>query len=202
MTVAATVEKAMVKETPPESKSKPAIPNGLLGMIVFILTEIMFFAGLVSAHMIVKSNAAGGIWPPIGQPRLPLEQTLFNSAALILSGIFLWLANRKFKEAHQKALRPMLLSLALGVFFVVAQGFEWVALIAQGLTLTSSAHGAFFYLIIGIHGLHAVCAILILGYALVKLLRNNLDPSTFWTAQAFWYFVVGVWPILYIQVYL
>ena len=47
----------------------------------------------------------------------------------------------------------------LGAFFVLFQGVEWVALLREGLTLTSSTHGAFFYLIIGTHALHAVVAL-------------------------------------------
>ena len=66
------------------AKREPAIPNGVLGMMIFIFTEIMFFSGLISAHIIVKSQAAGQMWPPYGQPRLPIEETALNSLALSL----------------------------------------------------------------------------------------------------------------------
>ena len=51
-------------------RREPILPNGVLGMLIFVATEIMFFSGLISAFVIGKSNAIGG-WPPPGQPRLP-----------------------------------------------------------------------------------------------------------------------------------
>jgi cytochrome c oxidase subunit 3 len=55
---------------------------------------------------------------------------------------------------------------------------------------------------VGLHALHAVAALLVLGYAWLLMREERLVPSTFHAAQIFWYFVVGLWPILYIQVYL
>ena len=51
------------------ARRAPVLPNGVLGMLIFVATEIMFFSGLISAFVIGKSNAIGG-WPPPGQPRL------------------------------------------------------------------------------------------------------------------------------------
>ncbi|MHC4925434.1 MAG: cytochrome c oxidase subunit 3, partial [Planctomycetota bacterium] len=102
----------------------------------------------------------------------------------------------------KKAVLPALFALLLGMFFVGAQGMEWVALLGEGLTLTSSTYGAFFYVIVGTHGLHAVAAILGLGWAWVRLQRGKLTASEFGTVQVFWYFVVLVWPVLYLKVYL
>jgi cytochrome c oxidase subunit 3 len=90
----------------------------------------------------------------------------------------------------------------LGAFFVVFQGFEWVALIREGLTLTSSNLGAFFYLIVGMHALHAVAALGVLAYTWLLLQRGWLAQSQLAAAQVFWYFVVGLWPVLYAVVYL
>ena len=98
--------------------------------------------------------------------------------------------------------RAVAIAFVLGTFFVVFQGAEWVALLNQGLTLVSSQHGSFFYLIVGAHALHVVAGFLILLYTYRKLSHDDLDKFTFWPAQIFWYFVVGVWPILYWQVYL
>jgi len=84
------------------------------------------------------------------------------------------------------------------VFF---QGVEWVRLIGEGLTLTSSTHGAFFYLIVGVHALHALAALVALGWVLRRLRSGVLPPSVFSATALFWYFVVGVWPIIYLRVY-
>jgi cytochrome c oxidase subunit 3 len=68
--------------------------------------------------------------------------------------------------------------------------------------MTSSNHGAFFYLIVGVHALHAVAAIIALAVMYFKFVRGSLQRSTFLATQIFWYFVVGVWPVLYFRVYL
>src|SRR5208283_2076463 len=122
------------------------LPNSVLGMIIFIAAEIMFFAALMSAHTIARSTAMGGIWPPPGQPRLPVERTAINTAILLLSGVLLWFANRRMKSEPERALRYLAGAIATGIAFVLLQGVEWVRLLREGLTMTSSNHGAFFYL--------------------------------------------------------
>ena len=175
-------------------------PNSVVGMTIFIVTELMMFAGFISAFTITR--AAYRTWPPIGQPRLPASATLFNSAALIASGVLLYLAHRSFSKDVRRTGRLMLASLLLGTFFVVFQGVEWAQLLREGLTMTSSNHRAFFYLIIGLHALHAIVAIVALGVMYAKFVRGKLQRSTFLATQIFWYFVVGVWPVLYLRVYL
>jgi cytochrome c oxidase subunit III len=178
----------------------PVGPNAVVGTLIFIVTELMLFVGFISAFTITR--AAYNTWPPIGQPRLPAQETLLNTAALLASGVVLFFANRAFVRKSANTGRLLLSALLLGVFFVVFQGVEWVRLLKDGLTMTSSNHGAFFYMIIGTHGLHAVGAIIALGIVYLKFLRGTLEHATFLATQAFWYFVVGVWPVLYLRVYL
>ena len=176
--------------------------NGALGMALFVFTEIMLFAGFVSAFSIVRDSAPAGAWPPAGQPRLPIERTAVNTLALLLSGVALWLAGRAFKRGRQDAAaRWTGTALALGSTFVALQGAEWAALLRQGLTLTSSQLGSFFYLIIGAHALHALGAIVTLGLAWRLLLARRLTEGRFAAVRMFWYFVVLVWPVLYWRVY-
>ena len=92
--------------------------------------------------------------------------------------------------------------MALGAFFVLFQGWEWVQLLGEGLTLQSSSLGSFFYLIVGMHALHAVAALLVLFWVASRLRQGFLASSQLATAEVFWYFVVGVWPVLYLVVYL
>jgi heme/copper-type cytochrome/quinol oxidase subunit 3 len=191
-----------IDQRPAPARREPAIPNGVLGMLIFIFTEVMFFSGLISAHAIVKAQNAGQMWPPYGQPRLPIEQTALNSLALLVSGVVLVLTWFAFRRRPEGARIPLLLSIVLGCVFVGFQGVEWVALIAEGLTLQSSAYGGFFYLIVGAHALHAVGALLALLWAFHRLDRRALTGHQLATVSAFWYFVVLVWPILYWKVYL
>jgi cytochrome c oxidase subunit 3 len=178
------------------------LPNSVLGMIIFVVTEIMFFAALMSAHTIARATVLGGVWPPAGQPRLPVERTAINTAILLLSGVLLWIGNRNMSADRQRALRFVAGAVAAGIAFVSMQGVEWVALLREGLTMTSSNHGAFFYLIVGTHALHAVVAIIALSWVHILMRRGTLAPSTFAATQVFWYFVVLVWPIIYLRVYL
>src|SRR5271169_7234991 len=79
----------------PAPDAAKRLPNSVLGMIIFVATEVMFFAALMSAHTIARATVLGGVWPPPGQPRLPVERTAINTAILLLSGILLWIGNRR-----------------------------------------------------------------------------------------------------------
>ncbi len=183
-------------------RKPPAVPSGVLGMLIFVCTELMFFLGLISAFMIIKAGAIG--WPPPGQPRLPAGATAVTTLFLLASGVVLFKANRAFVEdpADLRALTLTRRAALLGTIFVAVQGYEWSRLLGFGLTMQSSPYGSFFYLIVGTHALHALAAIAALGHAAVLLARGTLSAPHFWTVQAFWYFVVGIWPVLYWLVYL
>ena len=171
-----------------------------MGMLIFVVTEAMIFAGMISAFAIVKGAAA--IWPPPDQPRLPVEATAINTLALLASGVALYLGGRAFNRAPETATRPLAFALGLGTLFVLVQGYEWVQLIGEGLTLTSSTLGSFFYLMVGAHALHALAAIGALAWAFSCLREGTLTYQRLAPVQIFWYFVVGVWPILYVLVYM
>jgi heme/copper-type cytochrome/quinol oxidase subunit 3 len=183
------------------SRQQSVTPDSVVGVLIFIVTEIMFFAGLISAFIVVK---AGNVWPPLDQPRLPVEATAVNTLVLLASGAAMFFANRVFTEGHEVERTKQWLGVAvgLGAFFVVFQGYEWVRLIAFGLTMRSSTYGAFFYLIVGAHALHVAAALMVLGYCHLQLVRGELTPALFSATQLFWYFVVLLWPLLYILVYL
>ncbi len=187
---------------PPSVEKRQVAPSQIIGTGIFILTEVMFFAGLMSAYAVVKAGAPGGIWPPPGQPRLPIWETGINTGALLLSAVALWYAGKKFRENPELALRPYQAAMALGLFFVAFQGSEWVQLLGNGLTLTSSTYGAFFYLIVGTHALHVLAGVGALVYVYRLLTSGMLSRHTLTAMQMFWYFVVGLWPVLYWQVYL
>jgi heme/copper-type cytochrome/quinol oxidase subunit 3 len=178
------------------------VASGVLGMLAFIAVELMFFGALISARFIVSANV--GEWPPAGQPRLPVLTTAANTLVLLASGVCLFLSNRAFanSESHVKTRRWLALAIALGVTFVAIQGVEWVRLLGYGLTMRSSPYGSFFYLLIGAHALHAVVSLALLLHVARSFSHGQLRVERFWAAQAFWYFVVGLWPVLYVTVYL
>jgi cytochrome c oxidase subunit 3 len=182
-----------------QSRREPLIPNGVMGMLIFVFAELMLFGGLISAFVIIKS--ASVVWPPPNQPRLPFQETAFNTGLLLVSGVLLYHARRVFDRDRLGARLPLLLSALCGAGFLVLQGREWIALLRQGLTLTSSPMGSFFYLIIGIHGLHVTAALALLVATWARLQRGWLASSQLAAAEVFWYFVVGIWPMIYLVVY-
>jgi heme/copper-type cytochrome/quinol oxidase subunit 3 len=187
----------------PQRYIRPTVvASGVLGMLVFIAVELMFFGALISARFIVSANV--GEWPPAGQPRLPVLTTALNTGILLASGVALFLANRAFanSESHVRTRRWLAAAIVLGVAFVGFQGVEWVRLLGYGLTMQSSPYGSFFYLLIGAHAVHAGAALGLLLHVQRAFGRGQLRVERFWAAQAFWYFVVGLWPVLYVTVYL
>ena len=192
-------DQAMAMARPPPRRRTIAA-NGVVAMVVFVLAETMFFAGLVSAFGIAKA-AAFVDWPPPGQPRLPVAETALNTLALLASGLMLALAWRAREDAPRLR-RRLLGAIILGTFFVLFQGVEWVALLRQGLTVTTSTHAGFFYIVVGAHAAHAIGALIGLGYVYRRALRERMEISELATVQVLWYFVVALWPILYVRVYL
>ncbi len=178
------------------------VPSGALGMIILLFTELMFFIGLICAYIV---NRAGVVnWPPVGQPRLPIEITGVNTLFLLTSAFTLFLFYRRYqKKVNAKTM--LLLTIGFGVLFLGIQGFEWIRLLGFGLTSTSSLYGAFFYGIVGIHALHVIIGVLLLFYLLSQYNNAGNLPEIKGTVLActmYWYFVVAIWPFLYFLVYL
>ncbi len=183
-------------------RGSPLASNLLVAMMLFIFVEVMLFAGLISAFVIIKSGVNPVLWPPPDQPRLPIWSTAINTAALLGSGAVLRAARRRFKASPESAKGLLAGAIGLGAFFLVFQGAEWVRLLGQGLTMTSSHLGAFFYLIVGCHALHAIVALAFLLVANARLRAGRLRSDFLDASSAFWAFVVLVWPLLYGIVYL
>ena len=180
---------------------RDVVPSSVLGMLLLIGAEVMFFAGLISAFTIARAGAEGGRWTTPTAPLLPAMSTLSNTMALLASGVCVFMAHRRLKRQERGAERLLLGACVLGTLFVVLQGREWLALLHQGLTIQSSGLGAFFYLIVGAHGLHAVIAIAALSTAWWRLRVGTLTDGFLFGTETFWYFVVLLWPIIYARVY-
>lgn len=180
---------------------RKAMPDAVLGMLFLVAAEVMFFSGLISAYIINRSGVEQ--WPPLNQPRLPILVTGINTIVLLLSGVFMWQFLYSREKIQQRAKKWLLMSIMLGATFLLVQGTEWANMLAAGMHTHSSVFSAFFYTIIGAHGVHVLAGLLLLVYAY----RLHLQPASDETSeklQAFgiyWYFVVAVWPVLYVLVY-
>jgi cytochrome c oxidase subunit 3 len=187
----------------PAFDSAPLISNGRLAVLILLCAEAMLFGGFIGAFLIYKLSAP--FWPPPGLPRLPIAVTWANTMVLLASALTMKLAVEAARGGRRLHLRAWLtLTAALGALFVSVQGSEWVRLEAPGLHLRSGNYAATFYVLIGLHALHVVCAVLwLLGVTMaVVLARPGQDRrGAVELCAIYWYFVCAVWPLLFGLVY-
>jgi heme/copper-type cytochrome/quinol oxidase subunit 3 len=172
----------------------------VLGTLIFVITEVMFFAALISGYLVIRAGA-GLRWVPPADVRLPVEATAINTLALLISGILMVLATRLFVGARAKARWAFIGAMVLGAAFVVLQGQEWLKLISAGMTMLSGVFAACFFLLIGTHGLHAFSAIIAMAYLLIRMRKGDLRLEHMKAMTVYWLFIVLIWPVLYRLVY-
>ena len=180
------------------------LDNLRLALLFFMGAEVMFFAALVSALFVLRVGMA--TWPPPLQPRLPIAVTAVNTVVLIGSSVSMVAALRALRRRdHGRFVRMLAVTAGLGALFLVVQGYEWIQLIGFGLTLSSSVYGATFYSLIGLHGVHVAGALAWVGVTTVRAARARFSDGHITPVQAcamYWHFVVGLWPVLFVAVYL
>jgi heme/copper-type cytochrome/quinol oxidase subunit 3 len=172
-------------------------------MALFIATEAMFFLGLISAFLVLRAEALQ--WPPYDQPRLPVGITGISTAILLASSWRMRRAVAALRLGERSVVRWLGATALLGAIFLSIQGFEWVRLVGFGLTTTSSVYGATFYTLVGIHGVHVASAVVALMVFLTRAAEGRYaagDDARLMPMAMYWYFVVAIWPILYLLVYL
>jgi cytochrome c oxidase subunit 3 len=178
--------------------------RALLGMLIFLGTEVMFFGGLISVFLILRAGNPN--WPPSGQPRLPVAVTAINTLFLLASAYTSQRALNAIRSDQTQAnIKWLLMTAILGAIFLAGQGSEWLRLVRYGLTFRSSIYGGTFYTIIGCHALHVlgamVCLLMVLKKALARS-YSKVDYTGVALFRVYWIFVVGIWPVLYVLVYL
>lgn len=190
-------------ERPPSSEGLP-LSNARLGMLMLLGGETMFFGGLVIAFLQLRLGAP--VWPPPGQPRLPIGLTAVNTLVLLASSGALVRALRAVRAGDQTGLvRGLGWTWGLGVLFLVIQGIEWTRLVHFGLRVSSGIYGATFYTLIGVHGAHVLGAAAWLGGVLWLAWRGRFTRHRYVVLDCcaiYWHFVVALWPVLYVLVYL
>lgn len=188
---------------PPETAA-PVVSNERLAMAVVIAAESMLFAGLIGMFLVFR--LAARTWPPADLPRLPLILTTINTGVLFGSVIPMARALRAVRRDDQPALLGAIhLTALLGCVFLLVQGSEWARLVRHGLTLGGSLYGATFYVLIGCHGLHVLTAVAWLAVTAVLARRGRFTAAHHAPLEMcaiYWYFVSGLWLILFPLVYL
>ena len=183
---------------------EPAVSNARLGMLVFLAFEAMFFAGLLGAYLVFRLGTP--VWPPPGEPYLPIAVTWVNTGILLFSSYTVRRAVRAIRRDDRDGLGRWLLVTGLyGVTFLAVQGYEWVRLVHFGLTLSSGIYGSTFYTLIGCHGLHVLGAVIWLLVVLALARGDRFSARRHVGVQLcamYWHFVVGLWLVLFPAVYL
>jgi cytochrome c oxidase subunit 3 len=184
----------------PPAGPAPGIANEVLGMLIFVGAETMLFAGLISALLVLRAGMPA--WPPPDQPRFPLGVTALNTAILLASGFTMYRAQRRERRAEVG--RWLGVTLALGITFLVVQGIEWIRLMGHGLRVVGGVYGGLFAAVIGTHAVHVLGGVvtLVVAYRTVRQARATVRREVLTAVDVYWTFVVGVWPVLFVLVYL
>ena len=197
----------VVRESTFQGHHTKTVQVGLrLGMVLFIVSEIMFFFSFFWAFFSASLSptiAIGGIWPPPGIAVLnPFEIPLLNTVILLLSGATCTWAHHAIIAGEQKdALISLGLTIFLGVIFTCFQGLEYAE---ANFTISDSIYGATFFMATGFHGFHVVIGSIFLLVCFVRLSKHHFTKEHhfgFESAAWYWHFVDCVWLFLFVSIY-
>jgi cytochrome c oxidase subunit 3 len=189
-----------------------------VGTIVWLSSELMFFAALFAMYFTIRSVdiGLGKPWPPV---ELDLRLATINTLVLLLSSVTcqmgVFAIERGQIRRTKSIFNPMswglrewyVLTFVMGFYFVCGQGYEYLALIReQHLTLSDSNYGSVFYIPTGFHGLHVagglVAFLFLLGRTFAaKRLTHEMQVSAI-VVSYYWHFVDVVWIGLFTTIYL
>ena len=181
--------------------------QGLLGMVIFIGSEVMLFASLFTAYFMVRYNIAENNWPPLnaeGEPfELPKVITGVNTFILVFSSFTIWYAEHSLKHGNRKGLiRGLGVTILLGATFLTVQINEYVHL---GFTPADKGFGSTFYTLTGFHGVHVTVGILMLLSLVGMSTAQRLPADASFPVEMvglYWHFVDIVWIVIFTVVYL
>ena len=182
------------------------ISNPILGMMLFITSEVMFFAGLFAAYF--NSRASAEFWPP--EEFADVLQILpFVGPAtilLIISSFTCQIAVWSIRKGDRtKFLRAMAVTLGLGITFLLMQGADYFLLGSEGLTLSSGVFGTTYYTLTGFHGAHVFGGVVMLAVVLYRGMAGQFSARHHDAVEAvslYWHFVDVVWILLFTLLYL
>ncbi|XVV05571.1 aa3-type cytochrome oxidase subunit III [Actinosynnema sp. CA-248983] len=175
-----------------------------VGTIVWLSSELMFFAGLFAMFFTVKAQNEGP-WPP-APTHLNVPYALFFTIILVASSFTCQWGVFAAERGDVFGLRRWYtLTLIMGAIFVAGQAGEYINLVAEGTTIPGSAYGTVFYLTTGFHGLHVIGGLIAFGYLLVRTKLSKFTPAQATSAivvSYYWHFVDVVWIGLFAVIYI
>jgi cytochrome c oxidase subunit 3 len=216
-------------ELPPEHNPLASMPhdthggisNPVLGMLLFITSEVMFFGGLFAAYFNIRANAAQ--WPPINPETsepfhlqvLPIATVdgvtsysfvLIATILLITSSFTCQYAIWKIRsDDRTRFIRAMAVTISLGIIFLLMQLTDYAILGSEGLTLSSGTYGTTYYTLTGFHGAHVFGGVIMLAVVLYRGMLGQFNSKHYDAvegASLYWHFVDVVWILLFALLYL
>ncbi|WP_125777352.1 cytochrome c oxidase subunit 3 [Antribacter gilvus] len=193
-------------------------PNPVqVGTIVWLASELMFFAALFAMYFTVRQVMPAEEWAAQSD-KLNISFSLLNTIVLVLSsftcqaGVF---AAERFQAARTGSIAQfwrwgmnewMTMTFVMGAFFIGGQVFEYAELVHEGLSISSSPYGSVFYLTTGFHGLHVVGGLIaflfLLGRSFAARKFGHHEATTGIVVSYYWHFVDVVWIALFAVIYL
>jgi cytochrome c oxidase subunit 3 len=187
---------------PPANRSSRVDPE-LLGMLLFIISEIMVFGAFFTAYFFIRLVAEGHRWFPFEGHELPVAVAGVNTAILLSSSLTMHWAQTSIKNGNRFGLKAgMLLTTLLGATFLFIQINEYVHI---GFAPQDHAQGTIFYGLTGLHGAHVFIGLTLLVIVTVRSFRGHFTPEHHHGVEVpgiYWHFVDVMWVVVYTTIYI
>ncbi len=186
---------------PPPAHRSSRVEPATLGMLLFIISEVMIFGAFFTAYFfirIVQNNP----WPGPGA-EIPKLVALFNTFVLLSSSVTMHWALESIKRNNRTEFKAgMLATFALGLTFLFVQVNEYVHL---GIAPHDTAQMSIFYGLTGLHGCHVFVGLVLLLMVNIRAFRGHYSPEEHRGVEVpgiYWHFVDAMWIIVFTTVYL
>ncbi|WP_459643630.1 aa3-type cytochrome oxidase subunit III [Kineococcus sp. NUM-3379] len=216
MTIVASAQ-AVQSSTPSPAHGSVNRPNVVsVGVIVWLSSELMFFAGLFAMYFTIRS-VAPEMWET-GPAMLNIPFSSVNTAILVISSLwcqFGVFAAERFQPRRTGGLLDFkrwglvewfVLTYIFGAIFVAGQVLEYAELIHEGLSISTNGYGSVFYLTTGFHGLHVVggliAFLMVIGRAFAARRFGHQEATSAIVVSYYWHFVDVVWIGLFAVIYI
>jgi len=182
------------------------ISNPVLGMLLFITSEVMFFGGLFAAYFSIRANAHQ--WPPDEFVHtLKILPFVGPATVLLIISSFTcqWAVWAIRRDDRTVFIRSMTVTVILGITFLLMQGIDYALLGSEGLTLSSGTYGTTYYTLTGFHGAHVFGGVIMLSVILYRGMAGQFSARHYDAvegASLYWHFVDVVWILLFSLLYL
>jgi cytochrome c oxidase subunit III len=185
---------------PPAANRSSNVNPALLGMLLFIISEIMVFGAFFTAYFFIRI-AQGDPWPAPGT-HLPVEVAGLNTAILVSSSFTIHWAEQSIKKGNRFGLKAgMLTTFLLGCTFLFIQINEYANI---GFAPQDAAQTTIFYSLTGLHGAHVFIGLCLLLFVTIRSFRGHYSPEEHRGVEVpgiYWHFVDIMWIVVYTTVY-